>query len=92
MFVSDMKGLKLVCADRQVIAQMTTEEINVGRDAVGKIWTENFGMMVSVEMVPKILSDDEKQTTKKLQVLICHPLADRTNIFCTVFMGGESLF
>lgn len=84
---------KLVCADRQVIVQITIEEINVDRDVVGKIWTENFGMMkVSVEMVPKILSDDQKQSTKKLQVLISHPLAERTNIFCTVFMCGESLF
>jgi hypothetical protein len=55
---------------------------------VGKIWTENFGMLkVSAEMVTKILSDDQKQTTKKLQVLISHPLAER-NIFCRVFMGG----
>lgn len=29
-------------------------------------------------MVPKILSDDQKQTTKKLCVLISHPLAERT--------------
>jgi hypothetical protein len=84
---------KLVCADRQVVVQKTTEEINVDRDVVGTIWTENFGMtMVSAEMVPEILSDDQKQTTKKLQVLISHPLAERTNIFCTVFLGGESLF
>ena len=60
---------------------------------MGKIWTENFGMiMVSAEMVPKILSDDQKQITKKLQVLISHPLAERNNIFFRVFMGGESLF
>ena len=84
---------KLVCADRQVVVQKTTEEINVDRGIVGTIWTENFGMVtVSAEMVPEILCDDQKQTTKKLQVLISHPLAERTNIFCTVFMGGESLF
>jgi len=50
---------KLVCADRQIIVQMTTGRINVDRDVVGKTWTENFGMTkVSAEMVPKILSDD----------------------------------
>jgi len=79
---------KLVCVDRQVIVQMTTEGINVDRDVVGKIWTENFGMIkVSAEMVPKILSDDQKQNTKKLHVLISHPLAERNNIFCRVFYG-----
>jgi hypothetical protein len=57
------------------------------------IWTENSVMtMVSAEMVPEILSDNQKQTTNKIQVLISHPLAERTNIFRTVFMGGESLF
>jgi hypothetical protein len=40
-----LREWKLVCADRQVIVQMTTEEINVDRDVVGKIWTENFEMI-----------------------------------------------
>lgn len=35
---------KLVCVDRQVVVQKTTEEINVDIDVVGTIWTENFGM------------------------------------------------
>jgi hypothetical protein len=43
---------------------MTTEEINVDKDVVGKIWTENFGIIkVSAEVVPKILPYVQKQTT-----------------------------
>jgi len=72
---------------------LTTEGINVDRDVVGKIWTDNFGMIkVSAEILPKILSYDQKQTTKKLRVLISQPLAERNNIFCSFFMGGESLY
>jgi hypothetical protein len=41
---------------------MTTEERNVDREILRKILAENLGMRkVSAEMVPQILSDDQKQ-------------------------------
>jgi hypothetical protein len=51
---------KFVCAHRRLILQMTTEELNVHKEIVGKILAENLGMKVSAEMIPQILSDDQQ--------------------------------
>jgi histone-lysine N-methyltransferase SETMAR len=56
------KVLKLVCSERQLSVQMIAEELNLDRETVRKILTEDLGMRkVSAKMVPQILSDDQKQ-------------------------------
>jgi len=37
---------------------MTTKQLNVDKEIVGKILAENLGMKVSAEMMSQILSDD----------------------------------
>jgi len=42
--------------------QITAEELNVDKEIMRKIFTENLGVReVSAEMVPQILSDDQKE-------------------------------
>jgi hypothetical protein len=56
------KVWKLDCFDRQLSVQMMAEELNLDRETVRKILTEDLGMRkVSAKMVPQILSDDQKQ-------------------------------
>jgi hypothetical protein len=56
------KVQKLVRSDRQSSVRMMAEELYFDRETVRKIFTEDLGMRkVSAKMVPRILSDDQKQ-------------------------------
>jgi hypothetical protein len=53
---------KLVRSDRRLSVRMMAEELNLDRETVRKILTEDLGMRkVSGKMVPQIFSDDQKQ-------------------------------
>jgi hypothetical protein len=55
------KVWKLVCSEGQLRAQMMAEELNLDRETVRKILTEDLGIRrVSAKTVPLILSDDQK--------------------------------
>jgi histone-lysine N-methyltransferase SETMAR len=70
---------------------MMAEELNLERETVRNILTEDLGMStVSAKTVPRILSDDQKQ--RRLDVcsdLSCQ-LAEGNNFLDTVIMGDES--
>jgi predicted transcriptional regulator len=54
------KVRKLVRSDRRLSVQMMAEELNLDRETVRKILTEDLEMRkVLAKMVPRILSDDQ---------------------------------
>jgi transposase len=56
------KVRKLVRSDRRLSVRTMAEELNLDRETVRKILPEVLGMRkVSAKMVPRILSDDQKQ-------------------------------
>jgi mRNA-degrading endonuclease RelE of RelBE toxin-antitoxin system len=56
------KVRKLVRSDRQLSVRMMAEELNLDRETVRKILTEDLGMRnISAKMVPRVLSDNQKQ-------------------------------
>jgi vacuolar-type H+-ATPase catalytic subunit A/Vma1 len=56
------KVWKLVRSDTQSSVRMMAEELHLDRETVRKILTEDLGMRkVIANMVPQILSDDQKQ-------------------------------
>jgi hypothetical protein len=56
------KVRKLICSDRRLSERVMAEELNLDRETVRKVLTEHLGMRkVSAKMVPRILSDDQKQ-------------------------------
>jgi hypothetical protein len=70
---------------------MMAEELNSDRETVGKIFTKDLGMRkVSARMVPRILSDDQKQRRLHVCPNICRQLAKGDNFLDRVFTGDES--
>jgi ribosome maturation factor RimP len=71
------KVQKLVRSDRRLSARMTAEELNLARETVRKILTEDLGMgKVSAKMVSRILSDDQKQWRLDVCSDLSHQLAE----------------
>jgi hypothetical protein len=85
------KVQKLVCSDRQLSVQMMAEKLNLDRETVRKILTEDLGMRkVSAEMVPQILSDDQKQHQLDVCSDLSRQLAEGNNSLYRVIMGDKS--
>jgi hypothetical protein len=70
---------------------MMAEELNLGRETVRKILTEDFGIRkVSAKMVPRILSDDQKQRRLDVYSDLSRQLVEGNNILDRVITGDES--
>jgi plasmid maintenance system antidote protein VapI len=53
---------QLVRSNRRLSVRMMAEELNLNRETVRKILTDDLGMRkISAKMVPRILSDEQKQ-------------------------------
>jgi hypothetical protein len=71
------KVRKLVCSDGQLSIRMMAEELNLDRESVRKILTEDLGMKkVSAKMVLRILTDDQKQQQLDVCTGLFHQLAE----------------
>ena len=59
---------QLVRADRRLTVRMIASELSISKETVWKIITEDLGMRkICAKMVPKLLSDDQKER----RVLVC---------------------
>jgi histone-lysine N-methyltransferase SETMAR len=71
---------------------MKTEELNLDTQTMRKILTEDFGMRkVSAKMVPRILSDDQKQWWLDVCSDLSCQLAKENNFLDRVITSDESL-
>jgi histone-lysine N-methyltransferase SETMAR len=70
---------------------MMAEELNLDRKTVRKILTEDLGMRkVSAKMVPRILSDEQKQQRLDVCSVLSHQLPEENNVLDRVITGDES--
>ncbi len=65
---------QMVCADHRLTVRMIAEELSINKDTVWSIITENLEMRkVCAKMVPKLLSEDQKQQ----KVTVCQDIIER---------------
>ena len=65
---------QMVRADCQLMVRMIAEELSINKDTVWSIITENLVMCnVCAKMVPKLLSEDQKQQ----RVTVCQDIIER---------------
>jgi hypothetical protein len=70
---------------------MMAEELNLDRETVRKILTEDLGMReVSAKLVPQIFSDDQKERWLDVCSDLSRQLAKGNNFLDRVIMGDES--
>jgi histone-lysine N-methyltransferase SETMAR len=70
---------------------MLAEELNLEKETVRKILTEDLGMRkVSAKTVPQILSDDQKQRWLDVCSELSHQLAEGNNFLDRVITSDES--
>jgi hypothetical protein len=79
---------KLVRSDRRLSVRMMAEELNLDRESVRKVLTEDLGMWkISAKMVPQILSEDQKQWQIDVCSDLSHQLAEGNNFLDRVITG-----
>jgi len=78
---------QIVCENRQLTVRSIVEQVNIDRETVRKILTEDLDMRkVCANMVPKELTEEQKQR----RVTICQDLLERQDdIFGHVITGDE---
>ena len=58
---------QLVRAYRRLMVRMIASEMSISKETVWRIITENLGMRkIGAKMVPKLLSDDQKEQSARL--------------------------
>jgi len=79
---------QIVRENRRLIIRSKAEQVNINRETVRKILTEDLDMRkVCAKMVPKELTDERKQR----RVTICQDLLERQDdILGHVFTGDET--
>jgi hypothetical protein len=84
------KVWQLFRSDRRLNLRMMAEELNFDTETARKILTEDFGMRkVSAKIVPRMLSDDQKQRWLDVCSDLPRQLADGNNFLDRVIMGDE---
>ena len=75
------------CAWKSLAVRSIAEQVHIDKETVKKIWTEDLDIrMVCAKMVPKELTEEQKQT-----VTICQDLLERHNdILGHVITGDET--
>jgi hypothetical protein len=85
------KVQKMVRSDTQLSVRMMAEELNLYRETVRKVLTEDLGMRkVSAKMVPRILSDDQKRLQLDVWSDLSRQLAEGNNFLDRVTMCDKS--
>uniref|UniRef100_A0A8C4Q6F5 Uncharacterized protein n=1 Tax=Eptatretus burgeri TaxID=7764 RepID=A0A8C4Q6F5_EPTBU len=81
---------QMVRADRRLTVRMIAEELSINKDTVWSIITENLEMCkVCAKMVPKLLSEDQKQRVTVCQDII-ERLEDDPDLLRRVITSDES--
>ena len=81
----------MVCADCQLTVRMIAEELSINKDTIWSIITENLEMCkVCAKMVPKLLSEDQKQQRVTVCQDIIERLEDDPDLLRRVITGDES--
>ena len=82
---------QMVCADRRLTVRMIAEELSINKDAVWSIITEKLEMRkVCAKMVPKLLSEDQKQQRVTVCQDIIEHLEDNPDLLRRFIIGDES--
>ena len=82
---------QMVRADRRLMVQMIAEELSINKGTVWSIITENVEMRkVCTKMVPKMLSEDQKQQIVTVCQDIIERLEDDPDLLKRVITGDES--
>ena len=82
---------QMVRADRRLTVRMIAEELSINKDTVWSIITENLEMRkVCAKMVPKLLSEDQKQQRVTVCQDIIERLEDDPDLLGRVITGDES--
>jgi len=71
---------QIVRENRQLTVRIIAEQVNIDREIVRKILTEDLDMKVCAKMVPKELTEEQKQRS----VTICQDLLVRQDTFWAV--------
>ena len=82
---------QLVRADRRLTVRMIASELSICKETVWRIITEDLGMRkICAKIVPKLLSDDQKEW----RVLVCKDILDcletEPDLLDNVITGDES--
>ena len=81
----------MVRADRRLTVRMIAEELSVNKDTVWSTITENLEIRkVCAKMVPKLLSEDQKQQRITVCQDIIERLEDDPDLLGRVITGDES--
>uniref|UniRef100_A0A8C4Q4B9 Mos1 transposase HTH domain-containing protein n=1 Tax=Eptatretus burgeri TaxID=7764 RepID=A0A8C4Q4B9_EPTBU len=82
---------QMVCADHRLTVRMIAEEFSINKDTVWSIISENLEMhKVCAKMVPKLLSEDQKQQRVTVCEDIIERLEDDPDLLGRVITGDES--
>ena len=82
---------QMVRADRRLTVRMISEELSINKETVWSIITENLEMRkVWAKMVPKLLSEDQKQQRVTDCQNIIERLEDDPDLLGRVITGDES--
>ena len=82
---------QMVRADRRLTVRMIAEQLSINKDTVWRIITENLEMRkVCAKMVPKLLSEDQKQQRLAVCQDIIEHLEDDPDLLRRVNTGDES--
>ena len=82
---------QMVRGDRRLIVLMIADELEINRDSVCKIITEDLGMRkICAKMAPKLLDDDQKERHMKVCQDILEYLQTEPDLLQRVITGDES--
>ena len=82
---------QMVRGDRRLTVRMIADELEINRDSVWKIITEDLGMRkICAKMVPKLLDDDQKERRVEVCQDILEHLQTEPDLLQRVITGDES--
>ena len=82
---------QLVRSDRRLTVRMTSDELSLNRESVRTILLHDLGMRkVYAKMVPKILSEDQKQNRVKFCEDTLEKIKDDPDILRQIITGDET--
>lgn len=77
--------------DRQLTVRMIASKLDMKKDSVWKIITEDLGMRkVCAKMVPRLLNDDQKECRMQVCQDIIERLQTEPDLLCRVITGDET--
>ena len=82
---------QVVCGDRRLTVRMIADELEINRDSVWKIITEDLGMRkICAKMMPKLLDYDQKERRVEVCQDILEHLQTEPDLLQRVITGDES--